>query len=70
MGKGPLFRSLCHHRDLPGPLFQLRQGPEALEAKEQAGPAEAQSGRLIEVERSVSVDGAGLRRGGRQRPGH
>lgn len=63
MGQGPLLRSLCHHRALPLPCvtspglsLQLRQGPVALEPKEQAEPKtpEAQSGRLIEVERSVS----------------
>ncbi|XP_036182688.1 coiled-coil domain-containing protein 88B [Myotis myotis] len=38
-------------------LFQLRQGPVALEPKERAEPKtlEAQSGRLVEVERSNAV---------------
>lgn len=63
MGTGPLSRSPCHHRARPLPRvtsqglsLQLRQGPVGREPKEQAEPrtTEAQSGRLIEVERSVS----------------
>lgn len=57
------FRSLCHPQVLPLPCvtshglsLQLRQGPVGLGPKERAEPRimEAQSGRLIEVERSVS----------------
>lgn len=57
-------RSPCHSQVLPlacvtsqGLSLQLRQGPVGPEPREHAEPrvTEAQSGRLIEVERSVSA---------------
>lgn len=57
------FRPLCHPQVPPLPCvtsqglsLQLRQGPVGPELQEHAAPrvTEAQSGRLIEVERSVS----------------
>lgn len=70
------FRSLCCPQVLPLPCvtsqdlsLQLRQGPVGLGPKEHAEPRSmaAQSGRLIEVERSVSGGPWWERGGGRLR---